>query len=372
MRKNILSLLLLLSTIGIKAQQFAAPDSENTGIAVYEGNIKNVPDGTVVNFWFQENGDYIGEPVAKIDKGKFRFKKKVNENMRYIITLGDDQKELAFIAALGTTRFIGESADCSHWRVENDNPMVVEENAYNDQRKLIVAAYQKEENLREKKGQTASKDVYAEDHFYFNAMFEFMKNRPYSPFYKKELRKLRASTTFQSNDPQQMEYENKIRELCLKVPFSEVTEFQNLFSRGVLNVGNKMKDFMLYDHDGKEHHLGEFCNNNKYLLMEFCSKEDKDLMKSRPESVLNELYDKYSDRLDIVTVNCDSEAAWKRGKLPRDKWNEWNDYKNSLAVMMQYSIMFRYVFISPNDEIIGFGNSNDLKDKVRAHFVFVR
>ena len=151
-----------------------------------------------------------------------------------------------------------------------------------------------------------------------------------------------------------------------------MTEFKSLFGGRVPNVGDKIKDFTLYDHDGKEHHLEEFGNNNKYLLMEFCSKEDKELMKSRPESVLEDLYKNYSNYLDIVTINCDVKEAWMSGKLPRDKWNEWNDYNNSLFVRMNYSTIFRYVFISPENKIIGFGNSDDLKDKVKQHFAFVK
>ena len=46
-----------------KAQSLAAPDGEGSGIAVFNGNIEDVPDGTVVNFWYPENGDYIGESL---------------------------------------------------------------------------------------------------------------------------------------------------------------------------------------------------------------------------------------------------------------------------------------------------------------------
>ena len=36
-----------------------------------------------------------------------------------------------------------------------------------------------------------------------------------------------------------------------------------------------MEDFTLYDHKGFEHHLTELNGNGKYLLLEFCRKEDK-------------------------------------------------------------------------------------------------
>ena len=114
MRKAILTILILLGAIGSNAQDLGAQNNETTSIAVFDGNVKNVPNGTTVNFWFPENGDYIGEAVTKINKGKFHFKKKINENTKYIITLGEDTKELPILAASGTTKITGNNDDCSH------------------------------------------------------------------------------------------------------------------------------------------------------------------------------------------------------------------------------------------------------------------
>lgn len=390
MIKIVSSILIMLCAMSSEAQSLTAPDSENTGVAVFKGDVRGVPDGTVVNFWMPENGDYIGEAVAKVTKGKFTFKKKINDYTKYIITLGDAKEELVLRTASGTTTITGDNADCSHWRVENDNPVVVEENAYRDRRKFIREEYEKKEKLNE----AHNPDIYASEHFYIKSMCEFMKKRSYNRFYMDELRNLVGLATsmrpsmainawnrptknnrvieYRKRCSGEREYRNMISELCVKVPFGKLGEFQNLYTDKVLDVGDFMIDFTLYDRKGKEHHLNEFSHNGKYLLLEFCCKEDKDLMKSRPEGLLNELYDKYSNNLDIVTVNCDSKDAWKSGKLPRDKWNEWNDYKNSIAVMMEYSTLFRYVFISPDDEIIGFGNSDDLMDKAEKHFAFLK
>ena len=372
MRKNIISLLLLLCAIGIKAQYFAAPNSENTGIAVFEGNVKGVPDGTVVNFWMPENGDYIGEAVAKVSKGKFTFKKKINDYAKYLITLGDAKNELVLRTASGTTKITGDSPDCSRWRVENDNPMVIEENAYKDRRKYIWEENEKRSRLQEEKGQKP--DVYADEHFYIRSMCEFMQNRPYTRFYLEELRTLAEKAINSMNYYVKDSYRKKVCGLLDKVPFNRLEEFQNFYlsPNRVLNVGDDMIDFTLYDHNGNKHQLTELNGNGKYLLLEFCRKEDKEMMKSRPESLLNELYDKYSEYFDIVTVNCDSKEAWNSGKLPCDRWNEWNDYKSSVAIVMEYSTMFRYAFVSTKGRIMGFANSDNFIDKAREHFHFVK
>jgi hypothetical protein len=258
--------------------------------------------------------------------------------------------------------------------VENDNPMVVEENAYRDRRKFIWEENEKRAKLEEKKEQK-NPDVYADEHLYIKSMCEFMQNRPYSRFYLDELRTLIEKAECKGGyDSQWRIYRKMVRELVVKIPFKKLDEFQGfyLYPTKVLNVGDDMVDFTLYDHKGNKHQLTELNGNGKYLLLEFCRKEDKDMMKSRPDSLLNELYDKYSDYFDIVTVNCDSEAAWKSGKLPRDRWNEWNDYKSSVAVVMEYSTIYRYVFVSTKGVIMGFGNDNDFMDKARRHFHFVK
>ena len=374
MRKVVFSILLMILPMSFKAQNLTAPSSENTGIAVFKGKIKGVPDGTVVNFWMPENGDYVGEAVAKVVKGKFSFKKRINDYTKYLITLGDAKEELVLCTASGTTTITGDSPDCSRWRVENDNPMVVEENAYRDRRKFIWKENEKRAKLEEKKEQK-NPDVYADEHFYIKSMCEFMQNRPYSRFYLDELRTLIEKAECKGGyDSQWRIYRKMVRELFVKIPFKKLDEFQGfyLYPTKVLNVGDDMVDFTLYDHKGNKHQLTELNGNGKYLLLEFCRKEDKDMMKSRPDSLLNELYDKYSDYFDIVTVNCDSEAAWKSGKLPRDRWNEWNDYKSSVAVVMEYSTIYRYVFVSTKGVIMGFGNDNDFMDKARRHFHFVK
>ena len=247
MKKAVLSMLMLLSAMGIKAQQFAAPDSENTGVAVFKGDVKGVPDGTVVNFWYPENGDYIGEAVAKFDKGKFTFKKMINENAKYLITLGDDQDELVVRTAPGTTTITGFSPLCSRWMVENDNPLNVEKNAFNDRRVAIEKEYEKEVKHGEV---NERKDVYAQERFYINSMCEFMKNRPYGRYYMEELRRLFWMVRTNDDDQRLADCKKKVGELCIKLPLNRLGEFQDLYTKNVLNVGDYLIDFKLYEHDG--------------------------------------------------------------------------------------------------------------------------
>ena len=394
MRKVVLSILMIFCAIGIKAQKSpmidrshpAIPDS---GRCVIEGNVANVPDGTIVNFWFEKNGDYLGEIADTIIGGKFRFEWNVDKWARYYITVADEKEELAIRAQPGVTlKITGNNPYCAFWNVDICDPWVEELNKYNDYKRTHLSAYMalKDEegdlinkisrdfvlnaSKEEKRKVSSQRDSIdnklssmAEE--YVNAMYEFMKDRPYSNIYSQELWKIKEYVLAEGKQ----ELITKACNLCSKVPFDEVKEFQDLFFREkALDVGDEMVDFTLFDRKGRKHHLTEFNGNGKYLLLEFCSKDSKRVRESRPNDVLNELYRKYSKNLDIVTVNCDFDEVWKNSKFPRDPWNEWNDHNNSTTVMMRYTVTFDYVFLSPEGRILGFGKHNNLKDKAKQHF----
>lgn len=394
MRKAVLSMFILLSAICSKAQRNpmmdrSHPDIPDSGRCVIEGYVTSVPDGTIVNFWFDRNGDYLGEVADTIVGGKFCFERNVDKWARYFITLGDDKEELALRAQPGVTlKITGNTQYCASWNVDVCDPWVEELNEYNNYKRTHLLTYMA---LKDEEGDLINK--FSRDFFlnaskeekrkfssqrdsvdnklssmaeeYVNAMYEFMKDRPYSNIYSQELWKIKEYVLEEGKQ----ELITKACNLCAKVPFDEVKKYQDLFyGKRALDVGDEMVDFTLFDHKGKEHHLTEFNGNGKYLLLEFCSKDSKRVRESRPNDVLNELYKKYSKNLDIVTVNCDFDDVWNNSKFPRDPWNEWNDHNNSTAVMMRYTVTFDYVFLSPEGKVLGFGKHDNLKDKAKQHF----
>ena len=394
MRKAVLSMFILLSAICSKAQRNpmmdrSHPDIPDSGRCVIEGYVTSVPDGTIVNFWFDRNGDYLGEVADTIVGGKFCFERNVDKWARYFITLGDDKEELALRAQPDVTlKITGNTQYCASWNVDVCDPWVEELNEYNNYKRTHLLTYMA---LKDEEGDLINK--FSRDFFlnaskeekrkfssqrdsvdnklssmaeeYVNAMYEFMKDRPYSNIYSQELWKIKEYVLEEGKQ----ELITKACNLCAKVPFDEVKEYQDLFFRErALDVGDEMVDFTLFDRKGRKHHLTEFNGNGKYLLLEFCSKDSKRVRESRPNDVLNELYKKYSKNLDIVTVNCDFDDVWNNSKFPRDPWNEWNDHNNSTAVMMRYTVTFDYVFLSPEGKVLGFGKHDNLKDKAKQHF----
>ena len=105
-----------------------------------------------------------------------------------------------------------------------------------DRRNAISEEFKKKEEESKKQEKEAQIDIYAEEHFYFNSMYEFMKGRPYSSTYKKELTKLIRNTPYLWNDPQKRVYEKRLRELCLKIPFIPLIAWQSATHPCVLRI----------------------------------------------------------------------------------------------------------------------------------------
>lgn len=235
MKKAILSIFMLLGAIYSNAQNgFSLPLQENlfhnipdTGTSIIEGNVTNVPDGTIVNFWFYKDGDYLGEPADTIIGGKFRFERKIDKWARYFITVADAKDELAIRPEPGNTiRITGNSPYCAFWKAETYDPWLAEKNEYIAYRKEHISDYM---NLKEENGELTAKvnryfldkaskeekrklqnqidsicekeiSMYEE---YVNAMYEFMKDMPYSDIYLKEFRDIARIASYENDGNQQ-------------------------------------------------------------------------------------------------------------------------------------------------------------------------
>ena len=143
-----------------------------------------------------------------------------------------------------------------------------------------------------------------------------------------------------------------------------------------IKIGEKLHDFVLYDHQDKEHHLTEFNGNGKFLLLEFNSRTCAPCVKHRPNEVLNNLYKNHSDKVDMLMVNCDAKYYWDieckdPNKYGRDPWHEWNDKKNAQDIMQRYGSETGpcYFFVSPDGTILGrISDKEDLKAAITKYF----
>lgn len=213
-------------------------------------------------------------------------------------------------------------------------------------------------------------------------MIEFMKDRKYSSVFASNLCTLSLMILEGKN-------KNKgIREKAVKllaiVPKDEEQRDQNIYDAKKwllpkyepIKIGEKLHDFVLYDHQGKVHHLTEFNGNGKFLLLEFNSRTCKGCIEHRQYDALNNLYENHSDKVDMLMVNCDPKYYWDieckdPNKYGRDPWHEWNDKKGAEDIKQRYGTETgpSYFFVSPDGTILGrISYQEDLKAAIAMYF----
>ena len=225
------------------------------------------------------------------------------------------------------------------------------------------------------------KKVKESDSLYVEYMVDFMKTRKYSSVFAKELNNL--SRYFLEGRNKSLR--GKAAKLLAIVPEEEekndgfiidAKKYLVLPKYEPIKIGEKLHDFVLYDHQDKEHHLTEFNGNGKFLLLEFNSRTCKGCMEHRQNDALNALYKNHSDKVDMLMVNCDAQYYWDieckdPNKYGRDPWHEWNDKKNAEDIMKRYGTETGpcYFFVSPDGTILGrISDQEDLKAAIAKYF----
>ena len=391
MKSIILLICFVSASIGGWAQESKTSDEKSLAPIVIEGNVERVPDGTVI--WLgARKGGYMGSgSLAKdsVINGKFRIKctPKNAEDDYSLYSVGFGHS-LDFFATSGTTTTVtGVGVDYENWYAKNDNPLQKEANEYRAYLDAKVPGYydirrrsdwidrdDDEYYIVRKKRKQA-------DSLFVEHMTEYMQDKKFSPVFAHYLFKISRLLTLRRNKVQRKKAA-KLLEIAPKVENRFDDEYVYEARRDLMpkferiKIGEKLHDFVLYDHQDKEHHLTEFNGNGKYLLLEFNSRTCEPCVKHRPIEVLNNLYKNHSDKVDILMVNCDAPYFWNieckdPNKYGRDPWHEWNDKKGAEDIMQRYGSQTgpHYLFISPDGTILGrISDKGDLSDAIKKYF----
>lgn len=393
MKQTITLLLMLIMSYSVWAQPAGFPREEPLATIYIEGNVENVPDGVIVSLGVRRMNNLISlnAEEAEVKDGKFRIAhtpKEIDEE--YSLILRTYPFYLNFYADLGSKTVItGKGMDVESWRVENDSPLQKIANEYRAWLDLKVPDYF---DLK-KKNEWMDRD----DDEYPNVvkayeessrkraecMVEYMADKPYNSVWMHNLSRAACHAYVTYNE----ELKARIRPLLSKIPFGtpdedmselgEINKFLNS-QNPPLAIGDKIEDFILYDHDGKEHHLTEFCGKGKYLLLEFNSRTCHGCMEHRQYDALNNLFKNHSDKADIIMVNVDEPYFWTQEckdpkKWGRDPWNEWNDKKGGEDLMSRYGVRSgpAYFFVSPDGTILGrISDKENLQNAIQTYFDF--
>lgn len=114
--------------------------------------------------------------------------------------------------------------------------------------------------------------------------------------------------------------------------------------------GADFPDATFYDLQGNEHHIAE--HQGKYILLDFWSSGCAPCIFAFPE--MKQVYEKYQDRLAIVSMSIDTDSRWRKASEDYDiTWSNWNEGKGTGGLYANYRIMGipYYVLINPEGKI---------------------
>ena len=374
--------MLLLTAICSWAQESKASGEKTIAPIIIEGTLEDVPDGTVISIAERKGGTngysrMDGEGIDTLRNGKFRIvytpRNQVDE---YMMTVEKSPRYLHVYVSPGSKCTItGIGVHPANWYVKSDNPKQIEENEYRAYLDEKIPGYW---DLKERKDKATEE---AESQ-YVEYMIEFMQNRKYSSVFAKHFHTLSLMILEGKNKNKGIK--EKAVKLLAIVPKDEEQRDQNIYDAkkhllpkySPIKIGEKLHDFVLYDHQGKVHHLTEFNGNGKFLLLEFNSRTCVPCVEHRPNAVLNNLYKNHSDKVDMLMVNCDPPYYWDieckdPNKYGRDPWHEWNDKKGAEDIKQRYGTETgpSYFFVSPDGTILGrISYQDDLKAAIAKYF----
>ena len=119
----------------------------------------------------------------------------------------------------------------------------------------------------------------------------------------------------------------------------------------VVEEGDMMADFELYDYDDKPHHLNEFVGTGKYTILEFSGLGCGPCHAAKP--FLEKFYKDNKDRFEMITISNDNEKLWKKKPLGEVSWHEWNDHNSAYEITRKYGVIAipYFIIINPNGKI---------------------
>ena len=396
-------MLLMLIAVSGWAQESKTSGEKTIAPIIVEGTLENVPDGTAIKIQ-ERYGKTMGyfsvekEGIDTLRSGKFRIvyhqnaynpRKNVDE---YLITARYNGANLTghleLYASPGTKATVtGVGTNLMNWYAKSDNPKQIEANeyhAYFDEKLPGYWELIRRYKLRDEVDDDyyyVKKKVKESDSLYVEYMVDFMKDRKYSSVFAKALRSLSAYFL----EGRHKGIKGKAVKLLAIVPKDEEKNDEFVLNAKKIllspkyepiKIGEKLHDFVLYDHQDKEHHLTEFNGNGKYLLLEFNSRTCVPCMEHRQNDALNALYKNHSDKVDMLMVNCDAKYYWDieckdPTKYGRDPWNEWNDKKDAEDIMQRYGAESGpcYFFVDKDGTILGrIKDTENLQEAINKYF----
>ena len=119
----------------------------------------------------------------------------------------------------------------------------------------------------------------------------------------------------------------------------------------IVRIGDTLPDYEYIDRSGRACRLSEFLG--KTVLLDFWSLGCGGCILSMPS--LRKLHEEAGDRLEIVSISLDKDAAWKRGHEEHPvSWTDWRDPSGSSGSVRSFKArgIPTFVLISPQGVVL--------------------
>lgn len=372
----------------------ASQTSSLDGKFLIEGDLKNVPDSTVIELFKEDDGGKMLELVDRdtVIDGRFALCDTIagGTPRKLLLISGSKGFPNMFLNVWAQSgkrcTITGEDCYLPLWNVDSE---VVEQQVANEftalclpERKRIMQWMVQEADLSNAakaedgrpdlaKVDSLCKLIDAEMDMVYLAELNYMQKIPVTAVWLDNFVFYCRYAQYNSD----FGHDDLFRSLYAKMSEADkqtdvglvITEYMNLPE--VVDVGDDMADGDLYDLDGHVRHLSEF--KEKYILLDFWSQGCGPCVWSMPE--LEEIADTYRDKMAVVSICQDSEEKWKKyvskKHLTGNQWNELRKGDTGLGAAYQIKGIPHYVMISPEGKVLqiwsGYGEGS-LKAKMQA------
>lgn len=139
---------------------------------------------------------------------------------------------------------------------------------------------------------------------------------------------------------------------ALKTQMDEI--HANLYPPRLLQVGDQVVDYELFDLQGNKHHLSDAFADGRYVLLDFWGLGCGPCRMAEAE--MKDFYEKMKGKLEIVGISEDDLPQWKEHEFSkRIAWKNWNDGFKGINIVSSYCdvhAMPYYVLLSPDKRIV--------------------
>ena len=344
-----------------------------------QGNLKHVPDGTVLELLADKPFGYKVIAKDTLKQGAFSFQDSVPDGYPRLLLRAQGKlfpKVLLpiWVAPGETVQIEGRNRLVRHWTVESDLPEQTIENQFTEatrsesqtQMQAMLARRRWMDDRMKHEGDrtfqlranhaldSLKTRIDSLDRAIARKEFALLKEMPVSPAWYYHYK----NVAIQSDREKDTAYVAQVKALYEQVPEevrmtpigSQIATY--VYTPPKVQVGSPMADGVLFDLEGNVHHLAEL--KGKYILLDFWSARCSACIAALPE--LKEVAERYKEKLEVVSLFSGNVSDWKylvaKYHMTGNQWSDLQQRYAGLCGAYQVWGFPTFFVISPEGQII--------------------